>query len=310
MAKLAPTQIEQLQSIGAYLRQVRQEQGLSIDMLANQIFIRPALLQALEAGQDAALPEPVFIQGFIRRYAEALGLDGQTISKEFRVTPVNVVPTPELVEQAHANGAVKQPEPRLQPQPELPSNTGFAENAAPVSIERSSQRSPLPLLLSLGAAAVVLGLGLWGLFGRSSVTSQANNSNLGDEPAIDAPASTADTPTLDADSVDGDDAAEPLEALDDSPSEPLEAPVVVSANLSDRAWLSVVADGKNVYEGIADSGFEETWTAQTSLVFRTGNAGGVELSVNGDRGVVLGNSGVVRTLTLTPDSDMETIQSP
>ena len=80
MAKLAPTQIEQLQSIGAYLRQVRQEQGLSVDMLANQIFIRPALLQALESGQDAALPEPVFIQGFIRRYAEALGLDGQAIA--------------------------------------------------------------------------------------------------------------------------------------------------------------------------------------------------------------------------------------
>ncbi|MGG6241331.1 helix-turn-helix domain-containing protein [Nodosilinea sp. AN01ver1] len=322
MAKLAPTQIEQLQSIGAYLRQVRQEQGLSIDMLANQIFIRPALLQALETGQDAALPEPVFIQGFIRRYAEALGLDGQTIAKEFRVTPVEVVPTPELVEPVRANGAVRQPERQPQPQPELRSSPGIREQASPVAVERSAQRSPLPLLLGLGALAVVLGLGAWGLLGRNSVTSQANNSNLGDEPAIDAPAPTADAPALDAEGTDAEGtdaegtdadaagASDPLEASDDSPSEPLEAPVVVSANLSDRAWLSVVADGRNVYEGIAESGFEETWTAQSSLVFRTGNAGGVELSVNGDRAVVLGNSGVVRTLTLTPDSDMETVESP
>nr|WP_228037728.1 helix-turn-helix domain-containing protein [Nodosilinea sp. LEGE 06152] len=296
------------------MRQVRQEQGLSIDMLANQIFIRPALLQALESGQDAALPEPVFIQGFIRRYAEALGLDGQTISKEFRVTPVNVVPTPELLEPAHSNGAVKQPELQPPPQPELRPSTGFRENASLASEERSSQRSPLPLLLGLGALAVVLGLGAWGLFGRSSVTSQANNSNLGAEPATDAPAPTADAPALSAGAggtdTDAAGSSDPSETSDDSPSAALEAPVVVSANLSDRAWLSVVADGRNVYEGIAESGFEETWTAQTSLVFRTGNAGGVELSVNGDRAVVLGNSGVVRTLTLTPDSDLETVQSP
>ncbi|PSN12526.1 hypothetical protein C7293_19850, partial [filamentous cyanobacterium CCT1] len=141
--------------------------------------------------------------------------------------------------------------------------------------------------------------------------------NLGDEPAIDAPAPTADAPALDAEGTEAEgteadtaEASDPLETADDSLSEPLEAPVVVSANLSDRAWLSVVADGENVYEGIAESGFEETWTAQTSLVFRTGNAGGVELSVNGDRAVVLGDSGVVRTLTLTPDSDTETVESP
>ena len=158
----------------------------------------------------------------------------------------------------------------------------------------------------------MLGLGIWGLLGRNSVTSQANNSNSGDEPAIDAPAPTAETPALDAEDteVDASDSTDPLEASDDSPGTPLEAPVVVSANLSDRAWLSVVADGENVYEGIAESGFEETWTAQSSLVFRTGNAGGVELSVNGDRAVVLGSSGVVRTLTLTPDSDGETVESP
>ena len=107
MAKLAPSQIEQLHSIGAYLRQVRQEQGLSLDSIANQIFIRPVLLQALENGNDAELPEPVFVQGFIRRYADALGLDGQALSSEFAVTPVDVLPTPELLEQADTNGVVK-----------------------------------------------------------------------------------------------------------------------------------------------------------------------------------------------------------
>lgn len=297
MAKLAPTQVEQLQSIGAYLRQVRQEQGLSIDMLANQIFIRPALLKALESGHDAELPEPVFIQGFIRRYAEALGLNGQTIAQEFRVTPVNVLPTPELLERVDTNGtAAPAPEPP-RPRPQMSDRTAFSP-AAP----SPAGRSPLPLVLSLAALAV-LGLGVWGLFGRSNGPSRANN-NSGSETTS---ATTGAAPPTPAETTTP--AAEDLEAEDES-SVPLEAPVVVSANLRDRAWLSVVADGENVYEGVAESGFEETWTAQTSLTLRTGNAGGVELSVNGDRAVVMGASGVVRTVTVTPDSGVEIIESP
>lgn len=292
MAKLAPTQIDQLQSIGAYLSQVRQQQGLALDVLANQIFIRPALLQALETGQGAELPEPVFIQGFIRRYAEALGLDGQAIAKEFQVTPVEVLPTPDLLTQADVNGAVESAPPASVSVPK-----SVPKSAPPAKVRRSDRNSPLPLLLSLAALATVLGLGAWGIWGRSNGPSQANNNapiaETTPEPAAPAPVEP--------------DPVEPAEA---DPSEALEAPVVVSANLSDRAWLSVVADGENVYEGVAESGFEETWTAEESLVFRTGNAGGVELSVNGDRAATLGNDGAVRTLTFTPESGVESIQSP
>lgn len=297
MAKLAPTQVEQLQSIGAYLRQVRQEQGLSIDMLANQIFIRPALLKALELGHDAELPEPVFIQGFIRRYAEALGLDGQTIAKEFRVTPVNVLPIPELIERVDTNGTAAPAPPR--PSPQISDRT---PSASPSPTGRSS----LPLVLSVAALAAILGLGAWGLFGRNKGPSQATNDNSGAETAPETPSSNTATP-IPAETTSPPE--EELEAEDES-SAPLEAPVVVSANLSDRAWLSVVADGENVYEGVAESGFEETWTAETSLTLRTGNAGGVELSVNGDRAVVMGASGVVRTVTVTPDSGVESVESP
>ncbi len=293
MAKLALTQIEQLQSIGAYLRQVRQDKGLPLEVLANQIFIRPALLHALESGNDGELPEPVFIQGFIRRYAEALGLDGQAIAQEFRVTPVNdVLPTPDLLTKADTNGVVE---------PQTRNSIKVLEEDPPTLTSRLSRSSPLPLLLSLAALAAVLGLGIWGLMSRNSSPSRAT----GSDPVTET--------TPGASTVEDGEAAAPLEPGESEDTEarpPLEAPVVVSASLRDRSWLSVTADGTNVYEGVAESGFEETWTAQTSMVFRTGNAGGVELSVNGDRAVVLGSSGVVRTVTLTPESDVESIQSP
>ncbi|MGF1519770.1 MAG: helix-turn-helix domain-containing protein [Nodosilinea sp.] len=290
MAKLALTQIEQLQNLGAYLRQVRQDKGLPLEVLANQIFIRPALLHALESGNDGELPEPVFIQGFIRRYAEALGLDGQAIAQEFRVTPVDVLPTPDLLAQADTNGVVE---------PQTRHSIKVLEQAPPASTLRSSSKAPLPLLLSLAALAAILGLGIWGLVSRSSSPSRANGTDPVAETTPEDPAD-GETPAL----------LEPTDPVEAEANALLEAPVVVSASLRDRAWLSVIADGTNVYEGVAESGFAETWTAQTSVVFRTGNAGGVELSVNGDRAVVLGSSGVVRTVTLTPESDVDSVQSP
>nr|WP_277874302.1 DUF4115 domain-containing protein [Leptolyngbya sp. FACHB-60] len=144
------------------------------------------------------------------------------------------------------------------------------------------------------------------MFGRSNGPSQATNDNSGAETTPGTTSSNTATPAPTETTIPPE---EELEAEDES-SAPLEAPVVVSANLSDRAWLSVVADGENVYEGVAESGFEETWTAETSLTLRTGNAGGVELSVNGDRAVVMGASGVVRTVTVTPDSGVESVESP
>ncbi|NJL47036.1 MAG: helix-turn-helix domain-containing protein [Leptolyngbyaceae cyanobacterium SM2_5_2] len=296
MANLAPTQVEQLQSIGAYLRQVRQEQGVSLEVLASQIFIRPALLQAMETGRSEQLPEPVFIQGFIRRYAEALGLDGKAISQEFKVNPVEVLPTPELVTPVPGNG-VRSPEPELRPEPRPEIHPVEKPQYAPYTT--SPRRSALPLWLGLGAAILALGAGVWALVGRNPAPSTAE----------DPPEITTELPSATDPLAEPPQSAAPLEPIEPETQPTLEAPIVVTASLSDRAWLSVVADGENVYEGTPEDGYEETWTAQDSLVFRTGNAGGVSLSINGDEPVVLGESGVVKTLTLTPNSNAETVQA-
>jgi cytoskeletal protein RodZ len=86
---LTPTQAEQLKEIGIQLRQLRQEHSISTEEIAAKTHIQLRLLQALEEGQSDQLPEPIFIQGFIRRYAEALNLDGSTLAQTF---PVNELP--------------------------------------------------------------------------------------------------------------------------------------------------------------------------------------------------------------------------
>ena len=57
--------------------------------------------------------------------------------------------------------------------------------------------------------------------------------------------------------------------------------VEVRAKFSDDCWISVVADGKEIYEGIASSGDNMSWKADQKIVVTVGNAGAVELFKNG-----------------------------
>jgi cytoskeletal protein RodZ len=47
--------------------------------------IGPRHLQAIEEGQLEHLPEPIYIRGFIRRFANALGLNGVELASDFPV---------------------------------------------------------------------------------------------------------------------------------------------------------------------------------------------------------------------------------
>jgi hypothetical protein len=104
--------------------------------------------------------------------------------------------------------------------------------------------------------------------------------------------------------------SEPKPKPEPSPSSTQSAPVTVEVRLSEPSWLSIVADGKSLYEGIATKGVQKTWSAQENLVIQTGNAGAVSLAVNGDAPVVAGATGAVKTFTLTSESSAAEITSP
>ena len=83
MNLLNEEQGEKLKEITKRLRQLREQKGIHIEQIAAKILVRPAFLNALEEGRFEELPEPVYIQGFIRRYGDALGIDGTALGQEF-----------------------------------------------------------------------------------------------------------------------------------------------------------------------------------------------------------------------------------
>jgi cytoskeletal protein RodZ len=87
-----PEKIATLQHIGCSLRQLRQEQSLSIEEVAARTRIQSRLLRALEEGQMDILPEPVYIQGMIKKYGESLGVSALELAKSVPADQMQIVP--------------------------------------------------------------------------------------------------------------------------------------------------------------------------------------------------------------------------
>jgi hypothetical protein len=69
--------------IGSSLREARVRQGLDFPELEQLTRIRPKYLRALEDERFDILPAPTYVRGFLRSYADALGLDGQPFVDEY-----------------------------------------------------------------------------------------------------------------------------------------------------------------------------------------------------------------------------------
>jgi cytoskeleton protein RodZ len=79
--------------LGSSLREARLRKGLDFPELESGTKIRGKYLQALEDERFDLLPGDSYIKGFLRTYAEFLGLDGQLYVDEFNsryVAPVEV----------------------------------------------------------------------------------------------------------------------------------------------------------------------------------------------------------------------------
>jgi len=71
-------------AVGTLLRQARERSGQSLASAAQQLRIRETYLRAIEEGDFRLLPGATYAVGFLRSYADHLGLDPQEIVRRFR----------------------------------------------------------------------------------------------------------------------------------------------------------------------------------------------------------------------------------
>jgi cytoskeleton protein RodZ len=134
--------------IGATLREARTRRKLDLSEVEAAIKIRVRFLQAIENEEWDALPGGAYTRGFIRTYANYLGLDGDRLADDYR--------------RSTAPPGGERPPKRVEP--------------VPMGTRRSGPRVPgrvLVVAVCLALVALVIGIGLAGGDGGSSTPSRA-----------------------------------------------------------------------------------------------------------------------------------------
>jgi cytoskeleton protein RodZ len=72
-------------SVGAIFRRRREEYGLAVDDIEADLCIRKGYLEAIETGDYDILPGTTYALGFVRAYADHIGLDAEQMVRRFKV---------------------------------------------------------------------------------------------------------------------------------------------------------------------------------------------------------------------------------
>lgn len=244
--------------LGNLLREAREKKSLSLEQVEADTRIRYKFLVALENEDYGALPAPAYVKGFLKTYAAYLGLDPQQVLALYHA----VAATPSDAK--------------------LPS-------VPLVEVPMEGRRSLWPVIMGLAIVAGVLLL-------AAAVVRTPWRSWLGLAPT--APQATA-TPTA---TVTPTPLPQPTPTFTPAPSptaavEPTSTPaptagVRVQFVVTGRSWVQIVADDAVVYAGLLENETRE-WEAARKIVARIGNAGAVDVTVNGQHVGVLGQAGEV-----------------
>ena len=72
-----------MKDIGLKLKEKREENGVSIEEVAEDLKMRPSQIISLEEGKKEDFKDVVFLKYFIRDYAKYLGLNGEEMVDDF-----------------------------------------------------------------------------------------------------------------------------------------------------------------------------------------------------------------------------------
>jgi len=276
--------------VGQELAQARIVLGLSVDEVAQRTRIRAANIKRIDQDDFKKLGADVYVSGWIRSYAEAVGLDPAAMVAKYRSENPIVAVTPESQTEllpgsplnSYTNRKVKITKEEVDVLP-----------AAPVRVlERKAPKERTNWSMVLAAVfAGLLVIGGLALIGRLVVGGGGSEVVIADETVAEQ------TEVVVAEDADAQSPTGKLTAA--IPGAPVQLVVRVE---SGRSWVRVsdIADVE-IFEGILTAGDEQSFSDSSTLNVVVGNAGAVSIVHNGvDLGRV-GTEGQVVTLSFDPE---------
>lgn len=278
---------------GGTLRTTREKQGLSIQDIASRLKLGVKQIEAIEADNFAALPEPTIVRGFIRNYAKQLKLNAEPLLDAYSV----------IVPSAAPHELVVKPS---------------------VDMKMTSREKPKAGSYILAGLAILLGFGAWFFYEnyvqKPSLTvpiaSSVDKIESLPEPALpaaeraielqpsteltlphpsvnepvtaDITANPVDPNSIAPNNAPTNQTAPPVAALPiptavEMPATPLpNGEAKLEFNATQETWVRVIdANGHEVYSKTIFAGSRESIVVKPPLNITVGNSGATSLSMNG-----------------------------
>ena len=131
-------------SLGQTLKAAREAKGLSTSQLAQQTHLLVQIVEGLEAENFSRIPAPIYGRGFVKIYAEAVGLDPLPLQQEFTLlykgekpSAAPLIPTPPPV------APPPEPKPEAPPPAPLPTEPAMPQ-PTPVVERMPTQQETTP----------------------------------------------------------------------------------------------------------------------------------------------------------------------
>jgi cytoskeletal protein RodZ len=237
-------------TLGETLRQARLDKGVSLADAARDTRIRRGYLEALEAEDPAALPPAVYTRGFLRTYAEYLGLNPQAMVDLY------------------------QPSARRESGPPL--------RAAVPHVAIPRQIPLRPVLYGISTIIFVALLGFaWNWYQDVQHTLREGDTTLRPRSGTPTPGGARLPTPLPIAFASPSPTVPPTPEPTASPT-PVVDGILVEFRTSTRVYVEAAVDGKQVLAETLAAGTQRTLPlAKDSVIMRASNGSAVDVTVNG-----------------------------
>ncbi len=320
-----------MKSLGEYLRSERLNRGITLEEISRETRISTRMLQAIEDGNTESLPASVLVKGFLRAYAQKLGLDPETVvlryqdlyeevgarrealekfHERFRPVPTRkrfLIPSavaalviclllawllsPRGRHQTATPSSVKEPATVVQEVP--PTAPAVQPTPSPVPLPTPPSVQPTPPTVPPPMRETVF----------PSEPPPAGLSEPASSAAPDGRATPPVTPTSKpASALPPRTGTPPLAQPTPAPAGTQPSEYVLKGEVLEMTWLKISVDKGRELEYLLQPGEQVRWQAKSSFSLLVGNAAGLRLFLNDKPLKPLGQKGQVVGISLPNDS--------
>ena len=299
-ARQSETGTQEEPGLGELFKRGRERLGLSVEQVVEITRLRKHFVEALENEEWDNLPAGVFVRGFIKSYAQIVGLDEKRALSLYEKSShaESLAPKP----------LVKPSKARIGPILFLATlMVGIAVLILWILYPFSINSPPQPVTVPSSEPRRVPPIALNDLESKSGKT----EAEVGPEMAPEAPEVTpaevsqkAQTPELNSSAVEAKEqpTSKAFEANEQEPGEvPDQTRLVLTGHVKERTWIRICVDDQEPKEYIFQPGSRPQWKGVRGFNILIGNAAGIEFDLNGETYENLGELGKVVRLKLPKD---------